>query len=51
MRHTRHGWWLEEAGGAFSDFEGKPTIYSGTAFATNGVLHATALAHFRGDRP
>ena len=42
---------IEEAGGAFSDFEGKPTIYSGTAFATNGVLHATALAHFRGDRP
>jgi histidinol-phosphatase len=42
---------IEEAGGAFSDFEGKPTIYSGTAFATNGVLHATALTRFRGDRP
>ena len=42
---------IEEAGGAFSDFEGKPTIYSGTGFATNGVLHAAALTRFRGDRP
>ena len=42
---------IEEAGGAFSDFEGRPSIYSGTAFATNGLLHATALARFRGDHP
>ena len=42
---------VEEAGGAFTDFEGKPTIYSSTALATNGRLHADALARFRGDTP
>ena len=42
---------VEEAGGTFTDFEGKPTIYSSTAFATNGRLHAEALARFRGDTP
>jgi histidinol-phosphatase len=42
---------VEEAGGVFTDFEGKPTIYSATAFATNGRLHADALARFRGDTP
>ena len=35
---------IEEAGGKFTDFEGHPTIYSGTALATNGKLHASALA-------
>jgi histidinol-phosphatase len=40
---------VEEAGGAFTDFEGKPTIYAPTAFATNGRLHAAALALFRGE--
>jgi histidinol-phosphatase len=39
---------VEEAGGRFTDFEGRPTIYSGNAFATNGVLHDAALALFRG---
>jgi histidinol-phosphatase len=39
---------VEEAGGRFTDFDGRPTIYSGTAFATNGVVHAAALALFRG---
>jgi histidinol-phosphatase len=39
---------VEEAGGRFTDFEGRPTIYSGNAFATNGALHDTALALFRG---
>lgn len=35
---------VEEAGGRFTDFEGRPTIHSGTALATNGRLHAAALA-------
>ena len=39
---------VEEAGGRFTDFEGRATIYSGHAFATNGVLHDAALALFRG---
>ena len=38
---------VEEAGGRFTDFTGAPTIYSGDAFATNGVLHDAALALFR----
>ena len=38
---------VEEAGGRFTDFEGKPTIYSGTALATNGHLHDAALALLR----
>jgi histidinol-phosphatase len=39
---------LEEAGGRLTDFEGKPTIYSGTALASNGELHAAALAVLNG---
>lgn len=35
---------VEEAGGRFTDYEGKSTIYSGTALATNGRLHREALA-------
>jgi histidinol-phosphatase len=38
---------VEEAGGRFTDFAGRPTIHSGNAFATNGLLHETALALFR----
>jgi histidinol-phosphatase len=38
---------VEEAGGRFTDFAGIPTIYGGTAFATNGRLHEAALALFR----
>lgn len=34
---------VEEAGGRFTDFEGRPTIYGGTALATNGHLHEAAL--------
>ena len=34
---------VEEAGGRFTDFEGQDTIYSGTALATNGPLHAAVL--------
>jgi histidinol-phosphatase len=39
---------FEEAGGKLTDFEGRPTIYSGSAFAGNARLHAQALAVFRG---
>ena len=38
---------VEEAGGRFSDLDGRPTIYSGTALATNGRLHDAALALLR----
>jgi histidinol-phosphatase len=39
---------VEEAGGRFTDFAGAPTIYSGSALATNGRLHEAALALLRG---
>lgn len=35
---------VEEAGGRFTDWNGRPTIYSGSALATNGRLHDAALA-------
>ena len=35
---------VEEAGGRFTDVDGLPTIYSGSALATNGHLHDAALA-------
>jgi len=38
---------VEEAGGRFTDFHGEPTIYTGAALATNGLLHDTALALLR----
>jgi histidinol-phosphatase len=38
---------VEEAGGRFTDFDGRPTIYTGTALATNGLLHEAALALLR----
>jgi len=40
---------IEEAGGRFTDLDGNPTIYSGTALASNGRLHAAALALLRRD--
>jgi histidinol-phosphatase len=39
---------FEEAGGRLTDFAGRPTIYSGTALASNGSLHAEALAALSG---
>ena len=39
---------FEEAGGQLTDFEGRPTIYSGTALASNGRVHAEALAVLNG---
>jgi histidinol-phosphatase len=35
---------VEEAGGRLTDFAGRPTIYSGTALASNGRLHDETLA-------
>ncbi|MGH7266205.1 MAG: inositol monophosphatase family protein [Candidatus Rokuibacteriota bacterium] len=40
---------FEEAGGRLTDFEGQPTIYSGTALASNGRVHREALAVLRGE--
>jgi histidinol-phosphatase len=39
---------VEEAGGRFTDLTGKPTIYSGSALATNARLHDAALALLAG---
>lgn len=38
---------VEEAGGRFTDFTGRPTIYSGSALATNGLVHHAVLALLR----
>jgi histidinol-phosphatase len=38
---------IEEAGGRFTDFAGTPTIYNGTALATNGLVHDTVVALLR----
>jgi histidinol-phosphatase len=35
---------FEEAGGRLTDFDGRPTIYSGTVLASNARLHDAALA-------
>ena len=34
---------VEEAGGRFSDLDGKPSIYSNHAVVTNGKLHDDVL--------
>jgi histidinol-phosphatase len=34
----------EEAGGRFTDFDGRPTIHSGNAILSNGHMHARALS-------
>jgi histidinol-phosphatase len=39
---------VEEAGGVFTDLDGRATIYSGHALASNGRLHRAALALLRG---
>ncbi len=38
---------VEEAGGVFTDLDGRPTIYTGSALATNGYLHEAALGLLR----
>ncbi|MCW5863290.1 MAG: inositol monophosphatase family protein [Anaerolineae bacterium] len=39
---------LEEAGGTFTDWRGKPTIFAGEAVATNGALFAPVMELVRG---
>ncbi len=39
---------VEEAGGRFTDFEGRSTIYGGSAVVTNGAVHEEILAILRG---
>ena len=39
---------VEEAGGRFTDLEGKPRFDGGSALSTNGLLHDAALALLRG---
>ena len=39
---------VEEAGGTFSDTNGKDTIYSGNIVSTNGKLHQTVLNYVQG---
>jgi len=38
---------VEEAGGRFTSVDGEPGIWSGSALATNGLLHDEALAALR----
>jgi histidinol-phosphatase len=38
---------VEEAGGRFTDFDGRPTVASGHAVASNGLLHDAALARLQ----
>jgi len=40
---------VEEAGGKFTDFEGKATIRSGNCIASNGLLHETILKIIKGE--
>lgn len=39
---------MEEAGGTFTDWQGRPTIYGGESIATNGVLFEQVMALARG---
>lgn len=39
---------LEEAGGAFTDWQGVPTVHTGDAVATNGRVHEQVLMVTRG---
>jgi histidinol-phosphatase len=39
---------VEEAGGRFTDLEGKPTHTSGSCVASNGKVHEHVLATLRG---
>ena len=41
---------LEEAGGTFTDWQGRPTIYSGQGVATNGLILDEVLALLRGSQ-
>lgn len=37
---------VREAGGAFSDLRGNPTVHSGAIILSNGLLHNAAVRHF-----
>ncbi|MBU1700052.1 MAG: histidinol phosphate phosphatase [Candidatus Eisenbacteria bacterium] len=39
---------IEEAGGRFTDLSGQPSIYNGSALATNGRLHDEVLSIWNG---
>jgi histidinol-phosphatase len=46
VEHGVHAWdvaatkaIVEEAGGRFTDFEGRATAFGGTAIASNGLVH------------
>ncbi len=41
---------IEEAGGVFTDWTGTPTIYGGSAVATNGLLHEPVMDMIRANR-
>ena len=41
---------VEEAGGRFTDLEGRPTAASGHCLASNGLVHRHVLAAFRSGR-
>jgi histidinol-phosphatase len=56
VEHGVHAWdvaalkvIVEEAGGRFTDWTGRPTIDTPDVIATNGPLHETVLAILRGD--
>jgi histidinol-phosphatase len=38
---------IEEAGGRFTDWQGRRTIHSGEGIATNGLIHDEVLALVR----
>ena len=40
---------IEEAGGIFTDWQGRRTVHSGRSIATNGHIHQEVLAVIRGD--
>ena len=40
---------LEEAGGTFTDWQGRPTIHSGQGLATNGLMFDETMAILRGE--
>jgi histidinol phosphatase-like enzyme (inositol monophosphatase family) len=42
---------VEESGGKFTDWNGKPTIYSGHALSSNGWVHQQILNGLRGSSP
>jgi len=39
---------IEEAGGRFTDWQGEPSVHTGDAIATNGLVHESVLSQTRG---